>query len=323
MKAAHAPSASEAPLDAASASRLPAEAVLERLGTGSEGLSSADAADRLRTFGANVLLTHRVTALGVLVRQLRNPLLILLLGRGRCLRPTGDPTDGGDHRRDRRCSASGLASSTSTAPSGPSPRCTPTSATRRWCWRDGTERRVDVRDLVPGDIVALGSGTRAGRRPTAGGDAARVRRGGAHGRVDAGGEVGRRQRPTDSAVDLPSCAFMGTVVHQGSGRGVVVATGSATAFGKIAVGLGERQAETAFQAGLRDFSTLLVRVAGVLTVSIFVINVAFSRPVLDALLFSLAIAIGITPQLLPAIVSVSLSAGSRRLARARCWSSGW
>ena len=101
------------------------------------------------------------------------------------------------------------------------------------------------------------------------------------------------------------------------GAGVVVATGTATAFGRIAVGLSERQAETAFQVGLRDFSRLLVRVAGVLTVSIFVINVALSRPLIDALLFSLAIAIGITPQLLPAIVSVSLSSGSRALARKR------
>jgi P-type Mg2+ transporter len=122
---------------------------------------------------------------------------------------------------------------------------------------------------------------------------------------------------TGSTLDLPACAFMGTVVHQGSGRGVVVATGTCSAFGEIAVGLSERQAETAFQLGLRSFSHLLVRVAGVLTVSIFVINVAFSRPLIDALLFSLAIAIGITPQLLPAIVSISLSSGSRTLARKR------
>ena len=110
---------------------------------------------------------------------------------------------------------------------------------------------------------------------------------------------------------------MGTVVHQGAGRGVVVSTGKSTAFGQIAAGLSERQAETAFQVGLRGFSQLLVKVAGVLTISIFVINVAFSRPLIDALLFSLAIAIGITPQLLPAIVSVSLSSGSRALARKR------
>ena len=108
---------------------------------------------------------------------------------------------------------------------------------------------------------------------------------------------------------------MGTIVHQGSARGVVVSTGSATAFGRIAVGLGAPPAYTAFQVGLNEFSRLLVWIAGILTVSIFVINVAMSRPVIDAVLFSLAIAIGITPQLLPAIVSVSLAAGSRGLAR--------
>jgi P-type Mg2+ transporter len=117
---------------------------------------------------------------------------------------------------------------------------------------------------------------------------------------------GQDDRPApagDSTVDLPAWAFMGT--------------GSSTAFGKIPVGLSERQAETAFQAGLRGFSKLLVAVAAVLTTSIFVINVALHRPLLEALLFSLAIAIGITPQLLPAIVSVSLSSGSRQLARRR------
>ena len=103
---------------------------------------------------------------------------------------------------------------------------------------------------------------------------------------------------------------MGTIVKEGSAVGVVVRTGTGTEFGAIAVGLGERHSETAFQVGLRKFSFLLVRVAGVLTVSIFVINLLLHRPFIDALLFSLAIAIGLTPQLLPAIVTVSLSTGS-------------
>ena len=68
-----------------------------------------------------------------------------------------------------------------------------------------------------------------------------------------------------------------------------------TEFGKIAAGLGERQDETEFQAGLRHFSVLLVEVAGVLTTSIFVINLILQRPLLESLLFSLAIAVGITP----------------------------
>ena len=108
---------------------------------------------------------------------------------------------------------------------------------------------------------------------------------------------------------------MGTVVRSGDGEGVVVATGRRTEFGKIAAGLGERQEETEFQAGLRHFSVLLVEVAGVLTSSIFVINLLLQRPLLESLLFSLAIAVGITPQLLPAVVTTSLATGSRRLAR--------
>ena len=117
--------------------------------------------------------------------------------------------------------------------------------------------------------------------------------------------------------DLSCCALMGTVVRAGSGSGVGVATAGAAEFGKIALGLGQGQPETEFQVGLRKFSMLLVRVAGVLTGGIFIINVVLHKPIITALLFSLSIAVGITPQLLPAVVSTSLAAGSRQLARAK------
>jgi len=78
------------------------------------------------------------------------------------------------------------------------------------------------------------------------------------------------------------------VVRAGSGTGVVVATGGDAEFGRIAVGLGQQQPETEFQVGLRKFSMLLVQVAGALTGAIFIINVALHKPVIDALLFSLA-----------------------------------
>ncbi len=107
---------------------------------------------------------------------------------------------------------------------------------------------------------------------------------------------------------------MGTVVRGGGGLGVVVQTGGRTAFGAIALRLGERQPQTAFQLGLRAFSLLLVRVTAVLAGSILAINVALGRSVLTSVLFALAIAVGLTPQLLPAIVTVSLSTGAKRLA---------
>jgi Mg2+-importing ATPase len=130
--------------------------------------------------------------------------------------------------------------------------------------------------------------------------------------------VDKTTEPSPEALqvtELPCCALMGTVVRAGSGTGVVVATGVRAEFGRIAVGLGSRPPETDFQEGLRRFSLLLMQVAGALTVLILVTNILLRRPLLDAVLFSLAIAVGITPQLLPAVVSTSLADGSRRLAQ--------
>jgi Mg2+-importing ATPase len=108
---------------------------------------------------------------------------------------------------------------------------------------------------------------------------------------------------------------MGTIVQQGSGRGVVVGTGASTEFGKIASGLDERAPETAFETGLRAFSKMLATVALIVTAIVFVINVVLHRPFLEALLFSLSIAVGMTPEMMPAVVTVSLSSGSRALAK--------
>ena len=182
--------------------------------------------------------------------------------------------------------------------------------------RDGHPQSADVTELVPGDVVdlQLGEVVPADLRLLA-----------AAGLECEESVLTGESLPADKSTDpvpagtplaeLSCCALMGTVVHAGSGTGVVVATGGRAEFGRIALGLGERQPETEFQIGLRKFSMLLVQVAGVLTGAIFVINVALHRPVIDALLFSLAIAVGISPQLLPAVVSTSLAAGSRQLAR--------
>jgi Mg2+-importing ATPase len=296
---------------------LSAGDALQRTGSSENGLSKAEAARRLAADGPNLIAQAHVTAFGILLAQLRNPLLLLLLAAAAVSALTGDPTDAGIIAAIVAMSV-GLSFFNEYRSAKAVAALHGDIHYQALVWRDGAQSESDVTELVRGDVVGLRVG---GVVPA---DLRLIETNALEcdeavltGESLAAAKSVEPAPPTDSAVDLPPCAFMGTVVHQGSGRGVVVATGSATAFGRIAAGLGERQAETAFQAGLRSFSKLLVKVAGVLTVSIFVINVAFQRPLIDALLFSLAIAIGITPQLLPAIVSISLSSGSRTLARKR------
>jgi Mg2+-importing ATPase len=305
------------PIELLAAAQEPADSVFDRLGSGPAGLSDTEAAARLVRFGANVLHSERVTAFGILLRQLRNPLLILLLAAAGVSALTGDITDGAIISAIVVLSV-GLGFVNEYRSAKAVADLHGDIHYDALVLRDATQRLVDVTTLVPGDVVAL----RVGDVVPADLRLVDVNQLECDEAVLTGESMPAAKLVTpcvsiESVVDLPSCAFMGTVVHQGSGTGVVVSTGAATAFGTIATGLGERQAETAFQVGLREFSGLLVKVAGALTVSIFIINVAFSRPLVDALLFSLAIAIGITPQLLPAIVSVSLSSGSRALARKR------
>ncbi len=170
-------------------------------------------------------------------------------------------------------------------------------------WRDGRPVTIDVAGLVPGDVVAL----RVGDVVPADVRLLEATQLECDEAVLTGESLPRRE--DDRCSRRAGVAARPSLVRvhgddRPSGRRARGRRrdGNVSAFGQIAVGLSETQAETAFQVGLREFSRLLVRVAAVLTVSIFVINVGFSRPLIDALLFSLAIAIGITPQLLPAIV---------------------
>ncbi|MGA2433638.1 MAG: hypothetical protein ABSG09_09335, partial [Acidimicrobiales bacterium] len=119
--------------------------------------------------------------------------------------------------------------------------------------------------------------------------------------------------PQGDDATFSNCAYMGTIVRQGSAQAVVILTGTRTAFGRIATGVTDSQGQSAFEMGLAKFSRFLFLVAALLTVFIFAANIILARPLIEALLFSLAIAVGIAPEMMPAIVTVSLSSGSRAL----------
>ena len=303
------------PVTAAEAAALAADDVLARLGSGTRGLPEAEAARRLRVAGPNAVRSHRVRALSVLASQLRSPLLLLLAVTALASAFFGQGSDAVIIGVILVASVGlGFANEYKAAKTAEALH----SSVRHRCvvLRDGHPRTADVTELVPGDVVdlQLGQVIPADVRllATAGLECDESVLTGESLPAEKSAEPVAAGTPL---AELRCCALMGTVVRAGSGTGVVVATGRDAEFGRIAVGLGERQPETEFQAGLRKFSMLLVEVAGVLTGAIFIINVALHKPVLDALLFSLAIAVGISPQLLPAVVSTSLAAGSRQLAR--------
>ena len=285
-----------------------------RLRTDGDGLTDHEASARLAAIGPNAIRTHHARGWSVLVRQFRSPLLLLLLAAAAVSCFVGEGSDAviigvivslsvglgfvNEYRAELATEA--LHS-----------QLRPRSVARR----DGAWTRVDVTTLVPGDVVrlTLGAVVPADMRlvSTVGLECDEAVLTGESMPIEKDIVPIKVGSPVDS---LTSCALMGTVVHGGEAEGIVTATGPATEFGRIAIGLGERHEETEFQVGLRKFSLLLARVAAVLTGGIFVINLILERPLIDALLFSLAIAVGITPQLLPAVVTTSLATGSRRLA---------
>ena len=310
-------------LDVRMDAAMPVDRVLRGLASAPGGLSAGEAARRLAASGPNAVRSHQARLLPVLLRQVRSPLLVLLGITATASFFVGQRSDAliigvilgasvglglvNEYRAEKAAEA---------LHSQISHRCLVV--------RGGHPVSVDVTGLVPGDVVGLqlGEVVPADIRLLACTEL----------ECDESVLTGE-SLPAEKSVapvhehaalaDLGSCALMGTVVHAGSGRGVVVATAGQAAFGRIALGLGERHPETEFQVGLRQFSMLLVQVAGILTIGIFAVNVALHRPVMDALLFSLAIAVGISPQLLPAVVSTAWRPALGNSRSARCWSNGW
>ncbi len=118
-----------------------------------------------------------------------------------------------------------------------------------------------------------------------------------------------------SGPDCPALLFLGTSVISGTGVAVVCRTGADTAFGDVIARLGARPDETEFERGMRRFGLLILKTVFFLVLFILVVNVSFGRNALESLLFSVALAVGLTPEFLPIITTVTLSAGAVRMAR--------
>lgn len=279
------------------------------------GLTAAEAAERLAAVGPNSLRTHRPSPWRLLGRQLASPILVLLFVTAGVSGLLGEATNSviigivliasiglgftNEFRAER--AAASLHD-----------QVRHTSVVVR----DGQPVQLAVTAIVPGDVVRLSMGAivPADMRIVESNDLS------CDESILTGESLPVAKSPAPvphgAAIgDLTSCLLMGTVVQSGTATAVVVETGQHTEFGQIALGLSTGQPQTEFQRGLGAFSALLLYVAIALTTVIFIANILLQRPIIDSLLFSLAIAVGITPQLLPAVVSASLAAGSRALAK--------
>lgn len=185
-------------------------------------------------------------------------------------------------------------------------------------WRNGELVSVPLDDIVTGDVIDLSAGS------SIPGDGRILESKDLF--IDEATLTGETY-PAEKAVGtIPSAAplsqrtnsvFMGTHVVSGHARAAIVHVGQDTEFGRLSGRLMLRPPETEFERGVRRFGYLLLEVTLLLVFAIFAINVYLDRPVLDSFLFAMALAVGLTPQLLPAIISVNLAHGAKRMAECK------
>ena len=295
----------------------PSSGASKPLLAGHGGLSGRQAADILAREGPNrVDEAARRRLLAAVVARLGNPLVLILLGAASVSAFTGDVPSfviiGAivlmsvaldvvqEHRAES--TAEHLRRQVSL---------------RSTALRDGQPVEVPSADIVPGDVVLLNAGDLVP----------------ADGRLIAArdlyvnealltGEAFPAEK--DAAADIDAkgglafprgLVFMGSSVVSGTARALVTATGARAQLGRIASALRRPPPPTAFAIGIRDFGRMIVRLTVLLVLFVLLVNLISHRPLLQSFLFAIALAVGLTPELLPMVVSVTLAYGARRLSR--------
>lgn len=289
--------------------------VAQDIDSSPSGLSTAEATMRLQRYGTNTLRDKDDSGVTrLLLQQLSSPIVLILIAAAILSFIMHDATDGliilfivivsgllGFWQEYR--AASVMASLQQLV------------AVQAEVLRDGVICKISLEDIVPGDVVILSAGSNvpADCRLLEARDLF------VNEATLTGESFPIEKMPGDLPADTPlarrsNILFQGTHVVSGIGRALVLRTGLDTQFGEIAEQLRIRPEETNFERGVRQFGMLLIRVTLILVILIFAFNVYLQRPVLDSFLFALALAVGLTPELLPAIISVNLASGARRMA---------
>ncbi len=298
-------------------STLQAAEVFQLLGTGTQGLSSEEAARRLRTYGPNVLPRERLSWFKILSSQFRNPMFLILLAVAVASGVLGQPQQAaiiivimafsvvlGFYNEFRAARlVQELQGSVSI---------------KAVVLRDGKTAEVDSSSVVPGDIIQvyIGDIVAADARAI---DCKELEVNesvltGESFAVEKSAQAPAAGTTPATPSEASNVLFMGTVVVRGTGRGVVVSTGRSTAFGSISKSLSRAHPQTEFQRGTKRYGNLLLFLTFFLAIGIFGFNALVGHSLLNSLLFALAVAIGIVPEMMPGIVTIALSRGAHKMA---------
>ncbi|MCY7383080.1 MAG: magnesium-translocating P-type ATPase [Microcoleus sp. CAN_BIN18] len=295
---------------------LPADRVLAQVKSTTAGLSSQDAKQHLSEYGANSLKQkQKSNSLTLLLNQFKSPIILILIFAAALSIALRDAADaililaivlisgllGFWQERGATNAVEKLLALVQV---------------KATVLRDGKSQEIPNEQVVPGDIVLLNAGD------SIPGDCLILESKDLS--VNEAALTGETYPADKLSGVLPAetdlgkrtnILYMGTNVISGTGKAVVVHTGKETEFGKVSERLKLRPPETEFEQGLSKFGYFLMEVTLILVVLIFAANVYLKRPVLESFLFSLALAVGLTPQLLPAIVSLNLSRGAKQMAK--------
>ena len=304
-----------APIASVPAWATPLRELFERTGSGPAGLEPGEAARRLRASPAGSLEASRAAMVArVVLAQVASPLVLLLVFAAVVSALTREWVDSSLVLAIVLASVS-LSALREYQGQAAAAALAARVRTRANVLRGGVSQRVPAAEVVVGDIISLAAGSLV---PA---DAVVLEASDCqvNEAVLTGEAFGVQKVPGVVAPATPlarrtNCVYQGSNVQSGTARCLVVAVGTDTEYGAIAQAIRAKPPETEFDRGLRHFGYLLVKLMLLITVVVFTVHVALQRPALETLLFAIALAVGLSPELLPAILSVNLARGATMMA---------
>ncbi len=291
------------------------EQVLQQTHSTTSGLSRQDAKQRLSEYGANSLKQkHKSSALMLLLNQFKSPIILILIFAAVLSIFLQDAADAMIILMIVLISGL-LGFWQERGASNAVEKLLALVQVKATVLRDGQSQEIPNEEVVPGDIVLLYAGKNIpGDCLVLESKDLSVNEAALTGETYPVDKLSGVLPAVTGLSQRTNSLYMGTNVISGTAKAVVVHTGIETEFGKVSERLKLRSPETEFERGLSKFGYFLMEVTLILVVLIFVANVYLHRPVLESFLFSLALAVGLTPQLLPAIVSINLARGAKKMA---------